>query len=286
MKYGLYFLISTILLCSCGNKFAEQESKWQHELDSINGVNKQKQSIIDGMTSTIVEVSIGLDSITRMERIIISGIDETGAPITRRGMKVRLEALSNLIKEQKAHMMMLEQDSSEKKAAIEELKSIIVFLNATLEEKNAEIEKLQQELNNKNFNIKKLISKLTDMTDTISSVRQENDEQRQMIDEQMSSLNVAYYIVGTKQQLVNWGILSKPNILGQSKILYSSIDKSVLNKVDIRHFKTLQIEGKHPKILSSIPKESYSINESGVLTINNIDSFWSGNNKILIVQVK
>ena len=286
MMKKFYLLISVVFICACGNKYAEQEAKWKHELDSLNTVAEQQHEILEGMTSTIAEVSTGLDSITRAERIIISGVDETGAPMTRNGMKVRLAALAELIKQQKAHMSSLEQNVSKNRAEIAKLKSIIAFLNASLEEKNAEIERLQAELDSKNYDIRRLSTRVASMSDTISNVRQENNEQRQLINEQAASLNVAYYMVATKKKLIEMGLVSKSGVFGKTKVSYSSLDKSVLNKVDIRSFKTLQIDGKSPKILSDVPKDSYSLNGSGLLTITTVERFWSGNNKILIIQVK
>ena len=277
------------LISSCGGS-NDQASSVEKERDSLLTVNSQQQMILDNMTSTMAEISMSLDSIAIQERMIIRGVDEFGNPINRKNLKSKLSSLSEIIKKQREKMASMEATMKADKTAMGQLKSIIAYLNASLEQKDLEIQKLRSDIDNKNFNITQLRTHVTSLKDTVVSVLNENAEQKVQIAKQDTSIHEVYYIVGTKNQLINAGIVSKTGtIFKKTKVNFSSIDKNVLTKADRRNLKYININGKSPKILSEAPKDSYRLDKSGnssVLTINDSEKFWSANNKILVIQVK
>lgn len=102
---------------------------------------------------------------------------------------------------------------------------------------------------------------------------------------------MVYYIIGTEEQLISKGILKKEGrIIKKKKVDFTNINKSVLTKGDIRTLSYISIQGKSPKILSDVPKGSYTLENNGdksyTLKISNASSFWSANNRILIIQIK
>lgn len=277
------------LLVSCGRS-NNQASSVEKERDSLQAVNSQQQMILDNMTSTIAEISMSLDSIAIQEQMIIRGVDEFGNPLNKRNLKSKLRSLSEIIRNQREKMAAMEETMKVDKTAVGKLKNIIAYLNASLERKGLEIQKLRSELDSKNLNILQLRTHVTNLKDTVATVQNENTEQKAQIARQDTSLNEVYYVIGTKEQLINAGVVSKTGtIIKKTRINFASIDKSVLTKADRRDLKSININGKSPKILSEVPKGSYSLQKDGnssVLTINDSDKFWSANNKILVIRVK
>lgn len=294
MKNIFFMSSATILVMmtaffSCGGKNSSK-SNWENERDSLQTVNAQQQMLLDNMTSTMAEISMGLDSITMQEQMIIRGVDELGSPLNKKHLKRKLANFSEIIKNQRARMTAMETSLKNDNTAMEQLKSIIVYLNASLEQKENEIQELKHEIDSKNFNIARLSAHVANFKDTVSMVRRENEEHKLQIAQQDSSLNEVYYIVGTKEQLVNCGVLLKSGtIIKKTKVNFASIDKSILIKADRRMLRVININGQSPKILSEEPKGSYSISKTGdssVLTINDNEKFWSTNNRVLVIQVK
>ena len=297
MKY-LYSLVAicaiSFSIASCGNKTQDSgKSAWERELDSLQSVNAQQQMILDDMTTTMADISMSLDTIAMHESMIIRRVDEEGNPLSKKGLKSKLNTLAEIIKNQREKMAEMEKAMSEGKSSVTQLKSIIAYLNASLEQKEAEIQQLKAEVDSKNFSIARLNTHVSSLRDTVASVRQENEEQRQQMERQTAqhetAINEVYYIIGTKDKLLNYGILSKSGLFKKSKVNFSSIDKSVLIKGDKRNLKKININGKSPKMLSDAPNGSYSLDKgesSSTLTILDAEKFWSANNKILVIQVK
>ena len=246
------------LVASCGSK-NDSTSSIEKERDSLLTVNSQQQMILDNMTSTMAEISMSLDSIAIQEQMIIRGVDELGNPLNKKNLKSKLTSLSEIIKNQREKMASMEATMKADKTAMGQLKNIIAYLNASLEQKDLEIQKLRSEIDSKNFNISQLRTHVTNLKDTVVTVQNENAEQKVQIAKQDASLNEVYYIIGTKDQLINAGVISKTGtIIKKTKVNFSSLDKSVLTKADRRNLKNITINGKSPKVLSEAPKGSYS----------------------------
>ena len=295
MKY-LYSLVAgcaiSFSIVSCGNN-GQGNGAWEKERDSLQSVNAQQQMILDDMTTTMADISMSLDTIAMHESMIIRRVDEDGNPLSKKGLKSKLNTLAEIIKNQRKKMSEMEKSMSDGKSSITQLKSIIAYLNASLEQKEAEIQLLKAEVDSKNFSIARLSTHVSSLRDTVASVRQENEEQRQEMERQNAqheiAMNEVYYIIGTKEKLLDNGILTKSGLFKKSKINFSSIDKSVLTRGDKRNLKTITINGKSPKILSVAPKGAYTLEKvasSSILTILDADKFWSANNKILVIQIK
>lgn len=287
----------SLLTTSCGNNKNDDNQNnatWERERDSLQSVNEQQQTLLNNMTTTMADISTCLDTIAMYERMIVLRVDEEGNPLSKRQLKSKLSMLSDIIKSQREKMEVMEQSMNEGKSSIVQLKSIIAFLNASLEQKEAEIQQLKSEVDSKNFNIARLNTRVSHLRDTVETVRQENKGRRQQIESQNAqhemAMNEVFYIIGTKEQLINNGVLSKSGfIFKKSKINFASIDKSVLTKADKRSLKSIKIHGKSPKILSDAPSGSYTLNKGAsvsTLAILDSDSFWSANNKILVIQIK
>lgn len=283
--------IAIASVTSCGSKNNTQEESWKYERDSLTRVNSQQQEVLDQMTAAMAEIAFCLDTIAVHERVIITGIDEEGNRLSRKSIRNRLQILSQVISEQKEKLGILEEKFSNSTMQIGKLHSIIEFLENSLAQKDVEVERLKGEVSTSNYRVAALEEKVSNMNDTIESERAVNTEQKVQIAQQDAQLNEVYYIIGTEDQLISKGILSKEGkIIKKKKVNFSNINKSALTKGDIRTLRSISIRGKSPKILSDVPKNSYSLDKStnDVATLNIINPtlFWSANNRILIIQVK
>lgn len=287
---NLYLLVASFVLfiSSCSN--AEQEKQAvANERDSLLIVNSIQQTLLDNMTSTMSEVSSSLDSITAVEQMIIMKVDENGNRLNQHGLKAKVIALSELIKYQKEKMSMLECRLDSSNMFLAQMKSIISFLNESLAQKDTEIEKLKNDLSKKNFKMEELELNIAGLRDTVSKVSKESKEKDRQIESQDLSLNEVFYVIGTKKELDAWGITSKKNLWSKRKINFADIDSSVLTKVDRRKFKELLIESPKAKIVGVIPENSYTMEKMGNSTLLRIldeTTFWSSNNKLLVIQIK
>lgn len=139
------------------------------------------------------------------------------------------------------------------------------------------------------MNIAQLQSRVSNLTEDVSNLNQINQEQEQALTAQSDMMNEGYIKIGTKKELQSIGLLSKGGLFSKKKLNISNLDPNVFEKIDIREFHTLTINGKSPKILTQIPETSYQITKNSdgtsTLTISDPTLFWSVSN-FLIIQCK
>lgn len=285
LKKSLFFVSSFVfLLCSCNN--GEAVSKLQNENDSLKVVNKQQGKILDDLTSTIVEVSSTLDSLNQEENAIKIKMQEGGF-LTKKQLLANLSDFKTKVENYKLKLAELEKQLSGRNDQLAKMNNIINFLSQELEKKEATIKQLQSEIAQKNTDIKRLSSEITDLGTTIGNLKEENDNQRETISKQESSLNTVYYIIGTSKELKEKKLLTG-GFLQKKKIDISGIDQSLFNKVDVRKLNEIEINSKSAKVLTPNPKESYSIEKvsknSCKLVIHDSSKFWNVTNILIIMK--
>ena len=283
--------LGTLYSCSSGSK-----TNWKSERDSIMNVNLQQREILDEMTSTVVQIASGLDSIAKQEQILTSRFDEEGRALSRKKMIENLKTFEDILVQKREEIQKLDSLLSHKDKDMQKLSALVRYLNEELDKKDEIIRILRIELESKNTSIRRLSgqlsslnSNLEELSDSISDLKEESDSQKERIDSQAKALNVVYYVIGSKKELISKGILKSGGFLSKTSINYATLDKSVFNQADLRILNSIDVLGNSPKVLSSMPGDSYSIvsknNNNNTLHILDAEKFWSVS-KYLIIQVK
>lgn len=289
-RIALGLMIALGFAASCDNN-KEMIAHLQQQNDSLTQVSTQQQDVIEGLSSTMEEITQSIDTIAASERQVLSGVDERGVPLTKRNMKAKLEALSSLIKEQHSRLDSLGKALDSSNATVGKLRGIIAMLNKSLEEKSREIDSLRTELTFKDISIVKLGTEVQSLNDTVKSVRTENASHKQTIAEQKANigqqdaqLHEVYYAIGTKAELTSSGVLTK-----KKHVNFSGVSKGVLKKADIRTLKHIDIPSRKCTIMSEVPEGSYRLTRgttSCSLDILDAEKFWSSNNRMLVIMIK
>lgn len=291
---GLLFMAGMAVSCNNNGKVIE---RLQLQNDSLFQVSMQQQDVIDGLASTMEEITLTMDTIALQERIVLTGVDERGVPLTKRNMRARLEALSSLIQGQHSRLDSLGKALDGSNAMVVKLRGVVNMLTKSLEDRSHELDSLRTVLAYKDIDINKLGTQVASLTDTVNSVRTENAsqkqtiaEQKQNISQQDTQLHEVYYIMGTKDELLAAGALVKEGgLFKKKKVNFAGMNKSKLQKGDIRTLRNISIPSKNAKILGEVPETSYKLSRgenSSNLSIINPDKFWSSNNRVLVIQLK
>jgi uncharacterized coiled-coil protein SlyX len=212
-------------------------------------------------------------------------------------MRARLEALSSLIQGQHSRLDSLGKALDGSNAMVVKLRGVVNMLTKSLEDRSHELDSLRTVLAYKDIDINKLGTQVASLTDTVNSVRTENAsqkqtiaEQKQNISQQDTQLHEVYYIMGTKDELLAAGALVKEGgLFKKKKVNFAGMNKSKLQKGDIRTLRNISIPSKNAKILGEVPETSYKLSRgenSSNLSIINPDKFWSSNNRVLVIQLK
>jgi chromosome segregation ATPase len=248
-------------------------------------VNGQQRQVLDDLTATLVEVSSSLDSIAVGEGMLRESNE--GPVLTKRQMLDNIAAFKETLAANKERLAELERQLAGRSDELAKLGRIVKHLNEELAAKEARINQLEEELQSANANIDRMRSEMNDMTTTIGSQQDEINTQRETMQTQDAALNTAYYIIGTKRELKDKGLVSGGNIFKKKKVNYGSIDEALFEKIDIREVTELTIPSKKVKVLTEMPEDAYTITNNGnssVLRITNVSRFWGVSN-FLIIQI-
>lgn len=221
----------------------------------------------------------------------------SGITVSRSVMISRLEDFQELIHRQKERVRMLEETILQDSIKLGSLHSLVSHLTTQIEQKDEEINKLKGELSRSKVEIaqkKKEIAQLNEsvdnlstevenLTGTVADLEGSNEELQNRIRESEK----VYYIVGTRKELRDKGLLSTNSLkprLNAANIQIS--DFSTANPEDLSEF---SFSGRSPRIMTDMPKDSYILYDGrssgqSKLEITDMDRFWSIT-KILIIVI-
>ncbi len=287
---SLFFLLE---LTSC----VENSKKYralQAQLDSIqNNYGSRYNGGLDEAFATLNEVEEGLKSIRESENMLsLQSKDGIAVPEdSRQQIESDMASIQEAINQYKIKISQLEKSNKIKSA---EFKKRLKALYSELEQKSALIENLQKQLEEKdtqlqlkNQEVSSLSSIVSTLKKDVGSLKQESPALKEQVSSQEKEIYSAYYIIGTKGQLIDAGVMTKGGLFKSSKISYNA-EKSAFVKIDYREITTINTNATRAKVLSIHPKGTYALEKSGdevMLTISDPDAFWE-QTKYLVIQVQ
>lgn len=275
-------LVTASTFFSCGDKTSNGAS----ELDSLRALVAEQQEQLDNDAAFAQLINASMDSVIKADGTTILQIKE-GVKPTQQQIKDNLEAYKNLLNSQRERIAQLEASLKDKKSEhAEQMKAVIAKLTAEIDAKDARIAELEQKIANKDIDIENLQSLVAGLQENVENLTERNRAQQETISAQTDKINEAYYIIATKKELKQIGLLTGAGLFKNSKLDMSANDVKNFKKIDIRTKTVFLIPGSSPKVLTQAPADSYKITEDGknrVLTITNATKFWSVS-KFLVVQ--
>lgn len=277
---NLLAIILLFSLYSCSDKTDKIENK-DSVIDSISADNKQLNYFINMLSTS-------MDSIVLQEGYLVNSTTTDGVPKpTRVQMLEKLSLFKELVDRQKNSIEGL-QDSLKKasSASAKKIDRIIKFYKNMLNEKELIIAQLQEELNDKNADIARISQRVTSLSNDVSTLSEKNKEQEEILKIQDNIINECYVMIGTKADLQKNGVLSSNGFLKKKRLNVSNFNSDLFDKVDIRQFSEVTINGKNPVVLTQMPANSYSLEKvdknTYILRVLDSTSFWSVSNYLVI----
>lgn len=250
--------------------------------DSLQQIISQRDTQINNMMATMNEIQEGFNEISEAEnRVNLIQDDERAdkASQIKEDIKFiadRMQQNSELIKKLQGQL----RDSDFKS---QELKKVIANMLRQLDEKDQQLQQLRAELDAKNIHIAELDETISNLNNNVTELKSESDEKSQIINNQETQLNTAWYVFGTRPELKD------QRILMGDKVLQQNFNKNYFTKIDIRVTREIKLYSKSARLLTSHPAGSYELtrdnNKMYTLAITNPQLFWS-TSKYLVVIVK
>jgi uncharacterized coiled-coil protein SlyX len=186
--------------------------------------------------------------------------------------------LSKKLQENESMIMALNNAVSQEKSKNSQFASKVSALNEEIAKSNREVYFLREELNSLNASFESVFNKYKLQNQTINKLNKK--------------LNEVAYVVGSKLELLENGILTKSGGIigiGKTRKLNSDLNTDYFTYVSKYDLKSIQLGYKTVRIITSHPSNSYKwFNKNEVidsLVILNQKDFWN-NSKFLVLEVK
>lgn len=286
MKKILLAVLLAAVTCGCSDKKGGSRSSADDDNnDSIQILleeNEQLRNEQDELLSTLNEIQEGFREINEAQGRLSIDRQREGDDARER-IREDMRYIQETLAQNAELIEKLRNQLRESGRASEQLQRTIENLTAQMNQKNAEIDQLRNELQAKNIRIDELDAQVADLSENLTNMQQQNENQGQTISQQDQQLNSAWYCVGTKRTLKDH------NILKSGRVLEGDFDASYFTSIDIRQVTQINLNSKSADILTSHPAGSYQLlkDDAGFYTlqISNYQQFWS-TSKYLVVQVK
>jgi hypothetical protein len=274
-----------IFLASCENKKqTEQISQLEMQQQKLIQDGVSKDSLINEFLLTLNEIEANLTEIRSREKLI-SDKTAQGKELSkpaRAQINDDIRLINELMLENKNKMASLNSRIRASNLKIAEFENMVAIANIQLAERDTEILALKEQLTGLNFSIAVL-------NDTLTMIKDQNRSLSKTVTEKVDQLNVAYFIVGEKKDLIEKEILNKEGGflgLGRTQKIAGDVSMDYFTKIDIRQLTSIPLGVKKAKVLSTHPAGSYTLVESdkmiAELIIKDPALFWQKSHMLVV----
>ena len=283
-KYLSYiFFVLVVLLSGCKeNKAPVVNRPTVTKDDSLQQVISQRETQINNMMATMNEIQEGFNEISDVEnRLNLIQADERADKSSE--IKENIKFIADRMQQNRELIKKLQGQLRDSDFKSQELKKVVANMLRQLDEKDQQLQQLRAELDAKNIHIAELDETISNLNDNMTELKSESDEKSQIINNQETQLNTAWYVFGTRSELKD------QRILVGDKVLQQNFNKNYFTKIEIRVTKEIKLYSKSARLLTSHPMGSYELtrdnNKMYILVITNPQLFWS-TSKYLVAVVK
>ncbi len=281
MKKSLLFiglLFSIFVFIGCGNN--AEINKLKAENDSLKNISNEKQSQVDQFMDAFNEVQQNLNTIKQKEHIIDVNSADTSEMTPDKKEQINNDILTiyKLMQENEHALKTLKRRLRISGSKNKKLQKTLALYEQQMKQKDTEINTLKKKLEDMDFNMKDLNKKIAEMKANIDTMQDIQKQQNQKLNQQDKALHTVYYVVGTKSELKDHGILTKSGFLSKLSI-DPNFDKSYFTSVDNRNLTEIPIDSKKVELMTKHPDGSFSIVEKNgrisKIKITDQNKFWS-----------
>lgn len=292
---------ATTLISACGNEAKQQLATLAHtdsvRVDSL--ANVQKQLLEEVMTSTQFANEINTElakartlaaakPVSLDNNSELSSVNEERKAIVSRitHLVAKLDSVQSRLAATRKQAASLSQKDSGLVAQIAQYEQTIAQLQASAEKERAEFQKTIDgqtvQIASLNGRVDTLTQIRTALTDTVGQLTSEK--------------NAAYYVIGTREELIQKGILTAEGskrffLVGSRSIAPArKLDPSQFTKIDRLADRTIKLpEGQYEILSRQDPGFTAPITRtdgklSGTITIVNPEQFWAPSRFLIIVR--
>jgi hypothetical protein len=284
--YIILFIVVSVSF-GCNKKEKQEIARLTQENQTLMNQSHLKDSTINNVFQSLNEIETNLAVIKEKESVISvkSSAKDEMSPEIRTRINNDIKIINVLMSKNKKELARLRKLVKESNLKIGEFEKKIAELNEQIIQRDNQIASLKDDLSKMNFSMAALNASLDTM-------RNEQSQLKSIIEEKTNSINTAYYITGSKKQLLSENIIKKEGGfigIGKTGKLKPDFDESKFKRIDIRQLTEIPLNTKKAEMVTTHPKDSYKFetNTNGIIdkiTITNPGKFWSTSKYLVIMN--
>lgn len=264
----------------------------------LNMSIQERDSLVNEMSSTFDEIEENLTFIREKRSQLVLDQSE-GTEDQKKALVADIKLMNEMLEESSKKIDELEQQLKSSGIEIKSFRNKIAKLNENILEQDKNIQLLKTELEQRDYQIAEMdlqIEKMdsqmvvleTDLAVKVDSIHKANN----IISEQDSELNKAFFASGSFDELAQNGVLTKEGGflgIGKNKTIKEDFNETYFTELDRRNTNYFPLFVKKAKIITEHPDSSFRfIEEDNLITyleIENPEEFWKLS-KYAVVETK
>ena len=276
------------LVAGCGTmeeRLQQQLAQAERDRDSTRQVVTDRDEYLEDVVRAVNTVYADLEAARLKEGRLLSQASDAeklavnANPDTREKFLQDIGEIGSVLKENRKRISDLEARSRTYRNRIAGLDTLIGTLKRTLAEREQSIAQLEGR-------VQGLEATVAENSRTIS-------EKELIIEDQQRRMSTAYYVVGTRDELEEKGIITDEGgflwgLLGSTTVLASGIDPTEFTPIDRSRDQTIQVPGKIDEILPHRQQEFFAMaqpdEKNTELTIVDPNRFWQDRYLVIVLD--
>ncbi len=288
MKAIVAVVFLAVLAAGCNNQSKELEQQvltLQKQASELNLNLADREQYLDEVIGEINEVYRDLEQARGKEGEIVQRTEPGGEHVyatsveARTAVKQNIEFIGTTLKESRKRISNLQ-------ARLKNSKSELASLNTLLESLRSSLKEREEAMATLETRVKGLEANIASQTLTIEA-------QTGTIEQQKKEIETAYYVIGTKEELKEKGIINDEGgflwgLLGSTTTLSSGVDQSLFTPINKSNDKVLHVNGEIDEILPRRQDVFFTTKQadefSSELAIVEPNQFWESNYLVIVVN--
>lgn len=281
MRSILALSLLTIFLAACNSDANQSESKGNNvdletRIAQLEKENADKDQLINESLEFYTEIQSNLESIElKKDELRIKSTNAELSEDDKQWMLDQIKQINFLREENAKKVTQLNKKLKTSGLKIKELELMVEDLVKSMKAKDEQIEMLQAELGS----LDKAYSKLFDAY----------QEKAVLVEELTDELNTVYYSYGTEEELVKNQVIDRKNGfigIGKKIKLMDNFNQKYFSQIDLTQEKEIFIEGSELKFVTDHPSSSYnlvSVGKNTKIKIINPNDFWKISKYLVVI---
>lgn len=286
---AIYYLVvvAVFLTFGCNQKEKSEIERLNKEVSALKIQSQAKDSSINDILQSFNQIEANLSVIKEKESVISvkSASNTELSPDVKARINDDIMVINDLMSKNKKQIAHLNRLLKESNLKIGEFEKMVAQLNTQVAQRDSQIFALKADLTKMNFSMVALNA-------SMDTLKMEKAQLKSTVEDRTNALNTAYYMVGTKKELLVDNVVMKSGgVAGINSTvkLKQDFNDSKFQRVDIRQMSEIPLNTKKFQFVTTHPAGTYEVekNPNGIvekIKIVNPDKFWSAS-KYLVVML-